>query len=422
MLHNMKKTHLSQDKKGLLSNFFSLSLLQGVNMLLPLVTFPYLVRVLGVEIFGLLNVALAVIMYFNILVTFGFELSATREISIYRNDLNRVSQVFSGVIIIKAILIVVSILILTVLIFFIDAFRDNTRLYYYTFGIIIGNAIFPSWFFQGIEKMKYITYVNVVSKSIFTGLVFLLIREESDYLLYPILTSLGAIVGGAYAFWLAFKLYSIRLYVPKKEILIKQVQDSFQFFLSRVANNGSRYFATTLIGLYFGNVVVGYYSIAEKLFYAFNSLGSVVSQTIYPYMSRTRNIALFKKILIATIVIATVVLVPILYFNEALLFFVFDIKSEMLSGIFVIIMSSVIFAIISAIVGYPLLAAFGFIKYANMSLIYASIVYVIYTSAMVLLTDSIYMVSTAIPVYMITGLILRVYYIKKSKVLVAPIN
>ena len=104
---------LSKDKKQLLSNFFSLSVLQGVNMILPLLTLPYLVRTLGVENFGLVNFALSIIMYFHILVSFGFELSATREVSIHRENLDKVSEIFSAVMMIKTIFMFISLLILS---------------------------------------------------------------------------------------------------------------------------------------------------------------------------------------------------------------------------------------------------------------------------------------------------------------------
>ena len=89
----------------------------------------------------------------------------------------------------------------------------------------------------------------------------------------------------------------------------------------------------------------------------------------------------------------------------------------MLSNIFVIVFSSAIFAIVSALIGYPLLAAFGYIKYANNSLIYASMIYVLYTTLAVFLAKDIYFVSSAIPIYMVTGLGFRIYYIKKAKLL-----
>jgi len=411
------KFQISNDKKRLASNFFSLSALQGINMILPLITLPYLVRVLGVENFGLINLALAFVMYFNILVSFGFELSATREISINRDNPEKVSEIFSTVMLIKIIFLVISFIILSVLINYVDSFSENALLYYASFGVVIGNAFFPSWLFQGMERMKFITYVNVISKIIFTGLIFLFIKNQSDYIFVPILNFLGVIIGSLYSLRLAFKLFSIKVVIPKKVFIITQIKDSFHFFLSRLANNGSRYFATTIIGLYFGNLMVGYYAMVEKLFYAFMSLGSVVSQTIYPYMSRTKDLRFFKKVLLSVTVLSIVLLIPTLYFNELLLTVVFDVQDVILSKIFVIVFSGAIFAIVSAIIGYPLLAAYGYIKYANNSLIYASIIYVFYTAIAVFLIKDIYFVALSITIYMIAGLIFRIYYIYKTKLL-----
>lgn len=414
---SFKNYRFSDDKKRLAYNFFSLSTLQGLNMIMPLVTLPYLVRVLGVENFGLVNLVLSIIMYFNILVSFGFELSATREISIHRDNINKVSEIFSAVMFIKALMLIVSLIVLSILILFIDTFREHATLYYATFGIVLGNLLFPSWFFQGMERMKYITYVGVISKAIFTGLIFVFIKKEADFIYVPVLNSLGAIIGGCYALWLVYKLFSVKIVLPKKKLIISQFKDSFHFFLSRLANNGSRYFATTIIGLYFGNLIVGYYTMVEKLFYAIMSLGSIVSQTIYPYMSRTKNIVFFKKILITITIVSLLIVIPIIYYNELILLIIFDEQNQILSNIFIIVISGVIFAIVSSLLGYPLLAAFGYIKYANNSLIIASILYLAYTFMVVFLTTDIYFVAAGIPIYMIIGLGLRVYYIRKTKLL-----
>ncbi|WP_242092377.1 oligosaccharide flippase family protein [Aestuariivivens sediminicola] len=413
----MKISNGSGDKKALLSNFFSLSVLQGMNMLLPLVTLPYLVRVLGVEKFGLVNFAVSIVMYFNILVSFGFELSATREISIHRADSKKVSEIFSSVMFIKLCLLFLSFITLSILILTIEIFQTNALLYYATFGLVVGNCIFPTWLFQGMEKMKYMTYVNVFSKVLFTILIFVVIKKSSDYIYVPILNALGVILGSSYAFWLAFKLFSLKWVKPKKAAILKELVDSFQFFLSRMANNGSRYFVTTLFGLHFGNLIVGYYTMVEKLFFAFMSLGSVVSQTIYPYMARTRNLVFLKKILVALTGISLLLVIPIIYFNQELLQIIYDEQSRMLSLIFTIVFSGAVFAIMSMILGYPLLAAFGYIKYANNSLIYAALIYILYTTLAVYVSKDVYIVVFAIPVYMLTGLVFRVYYVFKTKLM-----
>jgi len=405
------------DKKNLLSNFLSLTVLQAMNMLLPLITLPYIVRVVGVNNFGLLNFSLAVVMYFNILVSFGFDLSATREVSINRTDIKKISEIFFSVMIIKAVLVSISFIILSFLILFVDSFSENASLYYATFGLVIANLLFPSWFFQGMERMKYITFINVGSKIAFTILIFIVVQNDSDYIYIPILNSLGAIIGGLYSLVLIFKLFHIQFIIPDRSIIIQLLKDSFSFFLSRIANNGSRYLATTIIGIYFGNTIVGYYSMVEKLYYAFMSLGGVVSQTIYPYMSRTKNIIFFKKIFILIISVSIVILIPVIYFNTFILLTIFNIQDDMMSNIFFIVFSGSIFGIASALIGYPLLAAFGYINYANNSLIYASIAYVLFIGVSALMFKNIYLVSFSVVVYSFTALILRIYYIYQAGIL-----
>lgn len=404
----------ASDFKRLMSNFLSLSVLQGLNMILPLITLPYLVRVLGVETFGLLSFSLSIVMYFQIIVSFGFDLSATKEISIHREDINKVSEIFMSVMAIKIILACISLFLLLLMVLFIGSMQQHFWLYLVTFGVVIGNVVFPTWFFQGMENMKYITYINVVSKIIFTVLIFIFVQNEKDYIYVPMLNSLGAILGGAYSFWLIFKLFKIKLRFPEWNVIIFQLKDSFHVFLSRVANNGSRFYATTIIGIYFGNTVLGYYSMVEKLFYAFMSVGGIVSQTIYPYMSRTRDLVFFKKVTSIVTITSTLLIIPVMYFNELILELVFDINNEILTNIFLIVFSGSIFGIVSAIIGYPLLGAFGYIKYANNSLIVASLFYMFYITLVLFFTNSIYLISFSIPVYMIAGLLLRLYYISKS--------
>jgi PST family polysaccharide transporter len=410
-------SNLHQDKKALLSNFFSLSALQALNMVLPLLTLPYLVRVLGVENFGLINFVVAIIMYFNILVSFGFELSATREVSLHQDNPKKLSEIFFSVMIIKSFLVLFSFIILTILVLSVDTFSNHALLYYVTFGLVVGNLLFPSWFFQGMERMKYITYINVVVRVGFTLLIFAVVKTNDDYIYVPLFNTLGAFFGGIYSLWLVFKLFNIKIMLPDFKMIVKQVQESCHFFLSRVANNGSRYLATAMIGIYFGNTLVGYYSMVEKLFYAFMSLGGIVSQTIFPYMSRTKNIVFFKKLFVLIISVSIVVLIPVMYFNEELLFFVFHVKNEILSNMFIIVFSGSIFGIASALIGYPLLAAFGHIKYANNSLIYASIMYVMYIFIAAFIFKDIYLVTSSLIVYPLIGLLFRIYYIKKTNVL-----
>jgi PST family polysaccharide transporter len=130
-------------------------------------------------------------------------------------------------------------------------------------------------------------------------------------------------------------------------MLLHYLKDNYHYFVSRIANNGSRYLVTTFNGAYFGNTIVGYYALAEKLFYAIATIGGVISQTIFPYMSRTRDLRLISKMIWTTLAFAIPVSSVLMYFNEYFLELVFDVKGKVVSTIFLLVFSgSVSFSLV----------------------------------------------------------------------------
>ena len=181
-----KLRNIIKSNSLVLKNFSFLAILQIFNLALPLVTIPYVISIVGAENYGLLAFSLATIMYFNIIVDYGFNLTATREVAVHREDLNKLKEIFGSVITIKTILMLLCFMVLLMLVFFVDVFSLHSKLYLFTFGIVVGQAFFPIWFFQGMEDMKYITYLNVISKSLFTVAIFIFLKEENDVFLVPL--------------------------------------------------------------------------------------------------------------------------------------------------------------------------------------------------------------------------------------------
>lgn len=235
MIWKIRNITNTEDKKRLLSNFFSLSVLQAFTYILPLLTLPYLVRVLGVKNFGLVTFAQAFIVYFNILVDYGFNLSATREISIHRDNEEKVTEIFNSVMIIKSILIGVSFVILNLVVFSFEKFSSEWELYYLTFLWVIGQAFFPVWYFQGMEQMKYITVINITSKVIFTALIFVVIQNESDYKYVPLLNGTGVLTGAIISIWIIHNKFKQVFKIYDFDTLKKHFWIALSFFIESVS-------------------------------------------------------------------------------------------------------------------------------------------------------------------------------------------
>jgi PST family polysaccharide transporter len=294
----------SPTKKRLAENFFSLSILQGLNYILPLITLPYLVRVLGVEKFGFIAFAQAFLGYFVIIVTYGFDLLAPREISIFKENKKKVSEIFSVVIISKIILAIASFFLLLAIVFLVPKFKLFLFFYLLMFEIVIWSVIFPVWFFQGIEKMKFITIIAFLSKFITVIFIFILIKKPSDYILYPVVDFIGNIIAGIWAGKIIFKDFKIIFSVPSWKTIKQYLKDGFFIFTANISISLYNNSNTFILGLLTNNTLVGYYSAAEKIINAIKGLISPVSTAIYPYISKAmheskeKGFAIAKKVLL----------------------------------------------------------------------------------------------------------------------------
>lgn len=313
------------DKKVVAQNFLSLLILQGANYILPLLILPYLVRVLGAEKFGLVMFAQSLAIFLTVFVDFGFNISGTREISLARNDKEKTGQIFLAIMIIKVVLIVIALAILFFIVSVFSRFSVDSEIYLLSFGVVIGQALFPVWFFQGIEKMKVVTFINILAKLIFTLLVFVLIKTEADYYKVPIYNSLGFIVSGCIGFTMSFKY--IKFKYPTLSLIKQLLKDSSSLFVSNFAT--SMYTASNvfILGLFSGNVIAGVYSSIEKLILAVKNVYVPLYQALYPWVARQADKEkgeIIKKITLPVFIISTLISLTILIFAKSILSIVYD--------------------------------------------------------------------------------------------------
>ena len=271
--------------KRLIENIGSLTVLQGANYILPLIILPYLVRVLGPEKFGLIAFAQAFTQYFVILTDYGFNLSATRQIAIHRDDSDEVSKIFSSVMTIKFGLMLVSFLVMSAIVLAVPKFHAEWLVYFVTFLSVLGNVLFPVWFYQGMEKMRYIAMLNIAAKLMGLIALFIFVQHKSDYLIAIGIQSSTNVVAGLLGLMSFRRVSPIRYAVPSRDVVVLAFKEGWHVFISTAAISVYATSNTFILGLITNNTIVGYYSAADKLTKAVQSIFSPVHQALYPHIS-----------------------------------------------------------------------------------------------------------------------------------------
>ncbi|QHL86553.1 oligosaccharide flippase family protein [Nibribacter ruber] len=277
---------LNQTRKRLIQNFLSLSVLQGLNYLLPLLVMPVLMQALGVATFGLLSYAQAFIQYFIIVIDYGFDLSGTQQIARHREEPAQLRTIVTHILALKLIFFIGSFLVLWGLVTWVPVFMENRQLFLVAFGVALGQLFMPVWFFQGMERMKYVTIVHLISKAIYASLILLLVRQPEDILWVPVLQALGILVAGGVSLGLLWKEFGIRPTAVTWQGLRYQLGQGWFVFVSNVSISAYTISNTFFLGLLAGPVAAGYYSGAEKIVRAVQGLFIPVSQTLFPYLSK----------------------------------------------------------------------------------------------------------------------------------------
>lgn len=279
----------SKEGKVLLSNFAYLSVLQIAGYVFPLLTLPYLARVIGASGFGKIAFASAIMVWIQTVTDWGFNYTATRDVARCRDDNQRVSEIFSNVFWARCLLMVLSFVVLAVLVFTIPKLRAEADVIFVSFLMIPGHILFPDWFFQAIERMKYITILNLLSKTLFTIAVFVFVREANDYILQPLFVSLGFVVSGIVAMYLILRRWQYRLYRPRWFAVRETIQKSTNVFVNNLMPNLYNSLSYIVLGFYSTSAAVGIYDAGKKFSTVAYNLFNVVVRVFFPYLARNKE-------------------------------------------------------------------------------------------------------------------------------------
>lgn len=286
-LAKLKNIISNSEHKILFTNVLSLSILQFGNYILPLITIPYIVRVIGPDKFGLISFAQAFTTYFTLVVNYGFDLSATREISANRNNKDALARIYSNVLFTKVFLFAICTITFLLLISLIPIFKENFLIFVLSYLIILGYVLFPTWFFQGIEKIYISSIFNFFIKLVFTLGIFIFVRKKEDFFFVPFLMSLGQIIAGFFGLLYSLKLLNKKVNLPKLNEIFYELKNSFTVFISLVFINFYTVSNTFILGFFAPHENVGYFASGSKLVLAFQALVlGPLAQSLYPHIGK----------------------------------------------------------------------------------------------------------------------------------------
>lgn len=271
--------------KRIIVNFFSLSLINGVSYIIALFLIPYLLRVLGEERYGSYLIIYVIAQYLLLVGNYGFRFSVTRLVSVHRDDKEKVNAIFNATIWARVLLSAAASAV-GLLIVYLLMDGDDVVMYLFALGMVFGDILIPSWLFQGMEQMKYLTIVNVVSKLVFALLIFVFITSPSQYKYVLLLHSMGYIASGVLSMYLAKKQFGMRLGMTTFAEIRAQLKDGWHIFVSNIGMEVYRNSNVVLLGIFVGDAAAGIYGAVEKLIKAAQTIINALPMAIYPYVSR----------------------------------------------------------------------------------------------------------------------------------------
>ncbi len=314
------------EKKIFKKNVVNLGVLQILNYVLPLITIPYLLRVIGVEKYGLLIFVMTALSYVAVITDYGFNLSATREIALRKDSKQDLREIVNSVHIIKLATLIIFTLIIFIVFGRSSNFTQNKLTYACTYLFIISQIFMPVWFYQGVENFTILTRVNIVSKIIAAALIFMLVKDSQDYNLVPIINSFCGMMATVILLLYAYKKFEINIEFPKINEIIWQLKNGWDIFLSSIFINLYANSMTFMLGLSGGSVNVGYFATADKIIQAIKALYQPIAQAMYPMISRVflenreKGLEYVKEIKKIALIINVASMILLLIFADSMIY------------------------------------------------------------------------------------------------------
>lgn len=367
---------VTDKNKRLIENTALLYMMRIASYIFPLITTPYLTRKLQENNYGIYTWTGSVINYVRLVVDFGFVIYGVEAVACCGGDKGKIGKTVRKIIECKALLCIVMAAFLAGCCFCIGKFREHALMIFLTYLSGVISVFGLDFMFQGMEQMRYITIRTVLTKMIFTVLVFVFVRKPEQYLLVPILTAVGEGIS-VIIMWRAAGRLGIKVFDAREKVGREFFGKSSWYFLSRISGAVSSYGNIIVLGLVLPEAQVAQYSIAYSLIAVAQSFITPVADSLYPYMVKNKNFSLVKKIifiaepvLVIACIIGGLIAAPVITF-------VFGKEYNAAAEVFCRLLPIVLVTLPGCLLGFPTLSALGLYREANAANFAASVFHIV---------------------------------------------
>ncbi len=364
-------------KHRLTANIVYLYLLTLAKILFPLLTFPYLTRVLSVETYGMVSYVRATIIYMQIFVEFGFGLSAVKDIARSRNNQKVVGEITGNVIAAKIFLSVLAFIILFILCYQVPILYQNMAYALTSFGVVFLSIFILDFLFRGLEEMQLVSLSYIIMKGISMIFTFVLVHSDDTVLWIPILDLVSSVIA---IFFVEYKLrkFSIKIKVTNIVDVWHTLRDSFVYFISNMATTAFGALNTMLIGVYIPDArEIAYWSVAMTLISGAQALYNPITGGIYPQMVKNPSVKILKNVFSIFMPMVVLGCVFTYFFADKIIYIINGPNYERAAFLLKTLIPVLIFSFPAMLIGWPTLGAIDKAESVTKTTIFTSIFQVV---------------------------------------------
>lgn len=388
-------------------NTVMLYIMSIAKLIFPLLTLPYLTRVLSEDSYGFVSYVRSCMTYMQLIIDFGFILSSVKDITKSDGDRERIGYITGNTFLAKTMLSIVSAAALVIMCFAIDILKLNIIYVILSFVAVFFTSYLADFLFRGIEKMHYITIVYLISKGLSVILTFVFVKDDGTILWIPVLEIIMNVVSIVISAFIIKKL-GIKIRVSTIKECFLMIKDSFVYFLSSIATTAFSALNTLLIGIFITDLTqVAYWSLCINIISAIQGLYAPICNSVYPYMIRERSLKFIHKVLILIMPVVTVGCVLCFFMSKTVLYVVGGEKYVEAAYLFKWLIPILFFSFPAQLYGWPTLGAIGKEKATTVSTILAAVVQLL-GIVFLIITNSFNLIALAILRFSTEGILMAV--------------